>query len=29
VLRDYGPRTGLTARVFEVEPSQGAAVVRG
>src|SRR4051794_3739535 len=29
VLRDYGPRTGLTARVFEVEPSRGAAVIRG
>jgi galactokinase len=29
VLRDYGPRTGLVARVFEVEPSRGAAVVRG
>jgi galactokinase len=27
VLRDYGPRTGLTARVFEVEPSRGAAVL--
>jgi galactokinase len=28
VLRDYGPRTGLQARVFEVEPSRGAAVIR-
>ncbi|HEY3334798.1 MAG TPA: galactokinase [Candidatus Limnocylindrales bacterium] len=27
VLRDYGPRTGLTARVFEVVPSRGAAVI--
>jgi len=29
VLRDYGPRTGLTPRVFEVVPSRGAAVVHG
>ena len=29
VERDYGPRTGLHARVFEVEPSRGAAVLRG
>ena len=29
VLRDYGPRTGLVARVFEVEPSRGASVVHG
>jgi galactokinase len=29
VLRDYGPRTGLVARVFEVVPSRGAAVVHG
>ena len=26
---EYGPRTGLHARVFEVEPSRGAAVLRG
>jgi galactokinase len=29
VMRDYGPRTGLVARVFEVVPSRGAAVVHG
>jgi len=29
VLTEYGPRTGLVARVFEVEPSPGAAVIRG
>ena len=29
VLRDYRPRTGLVARVFEVAPSRGAAVVHG
>jgi galactokinase len=29
VRREYGPRTGLVARVFEVEPSRGAAVIRG
>jgi hypothetical protein len=29
VERDYGPRTGLTARVFEVEPSRGAEVIHG
>ena len=28
-LRDYGHRTGLQARVFEVEPSRGATVLRG
>ena len=29
VDREYGRRTGLHARVFEVEPSHGAAVLRG
>jgi galactokinase len=29
VEREYGRRTGLHARVFEVEPSRGAAVLRG
>jgi galactokinase len=29
VLRDYPPQTGLTARVFEVVPSRGAAVIHG
>jgi galactokinase len=29
VMRDYGNQTGLVARVFEVTPSRGAAVVHG